>query len=141
MTRGDLVVVALQGDHGEPRPALVIQSDLFAEHPSVTVLPVTSRLRDAPPFRIAVPPTERSGLGQASQIMVDKAQTVPREKVGGVIARLDDRAMEALPSPFLPGGAGGGAGDHTILHMTLIYLVFPTDASEPLQVRGSIPAK
>ena len=40
--RGDLVTVALPGDYGKPRPALVIQSDLFAEHPSVTVLPVTS---------------------------------------------------------------------------------------------------
>jgi mRNA interferase MazF len=31
--RGDLVTVALPGDYGKPRPALVIQSDLFAEHP------------------------------------------------------------------------------------------------------------
>ena len=30
MNRGDLVTVALQGEHGKPRPALVIQSDLFA---------------------------------------------------------------------------------------------------------------
>lgn len=37
MMRGDLVVVSLPGDHGKPRPALVIQSDLYAEHPSVTV--------------------------------------------------------------------------------------------------------
>jgi mRNA interferase MazF len=115
------VVVALQGVDGKPRPALVIRSDLFAEHPSVTVVPVTSRLRR----RAAVQDRRRPGRakrsGQASQLMVDKAQTVPREKVGGAIARLDDRAMEALPSPFLRGGAGGGAGDHGNLHMTLIY--------------------
>ncbi|CAG0948811.1 partial putative endoribonuclease MazF, partial [Geobacteraceae bacterium] len=42
MRRGDLVTVALQGDLGKPRPALVIQSDLFDMHPSITVLPVTS---------------------------------------------------------------------------------------------------
>lgn len=42
MTRGDFVTIALQGDFGKPRPALVIQADQFSEHPSVTVLPVTS---------------------------------------------------------------------------------------------------
>ena len=45
MKRGDLVTVALQGDLGKPRPALVIQSDLFEAHPSVTILPVTSDFR------------------------------------------------------------------------------------------------
>ncbi len=28
--RGDLVTVALQGDYGKPRPALIIQFDFFA---------------------------------------------------------------------------------------------------------------
>ncbi len=37
MKRGDLVTIALPGDYGKPRPALVVQSDLFSEHPSVTV--------------------------------------------------------------------------------------------------------
>jgi mRNA-degrading endonuclease toxin of MazEF toxin-antitoxin module len=27
VTRGDIVTVALQGDHGKPRPALIVQSD------------------------------------------------------------------------------------------------------------------
>jgi len=47
--RGDVVTVALQGDHGKPRPALVIQSDLVADHPSIVVLPLTSTLTSAPP--------------------------------------------------------------------------------------------
>lgn len=47
MRRGDLVTVALQGDFGKPRPALIIQSDLFDAHPSLTILPVTSELRAA----------------------------------------------------------------------------------------------
>jgi mRNA interferase MazF len=37
MKRGDIVTVSLPGDYGKPRPALVIQSDLFDEHSSVTV--------------------------------------------------------------------------------------------------------
>lgn len=35
MKRGDVVTVVLPGAFGKPRPALVIQSDLFADHPSV----------------------------------------------------------------------------------------------------------
>lgn len=96
MKRGDLVTIALQGDMGKPRPALVIQSDLFDMHPSVTILPVTSALRNAPLIRIAVQPSAGNGLGKPSQIMVDKPQSVAREKVGRVIGRLDDETMVAV---------------------------------------------
>ena len=93
MKRGDLVAVALQGDLGKPRPALVIQSDLFSEHPSVAVLPVTSTLQDAPLFRIGIKPDASNGLQQPSQVMVDKMQAVPRSRAGPVIGRVDDTTM------------------------------------------------
>lgn len=93
MTRGDLVTIALPGAYGKPRPALVIQSDLFDAHPSVTVLPVTSELRDAPLFRIALVPNATNGLHKPSQVMVDKPQTVARTKIGKTIGRLDDEVM------------------------------------------------
>ena len=96
MRRGDLVTVALQGDLGKPRPALVIQSDLFDAHPSVTILPVTGELRNAPLFRIPVNPTEQNGLTKPSQVMVDKPQSVTRKKVGSVFGRLDDETMLAV---------------------------------------------
>jgi mRNA interferase MazF len=96
MRRGDLVTVALQGDLGKPRPALVIQSDLFDAHPSVTILPVTSELRAAPLFRIAVDPNELNGLSRPSQVMVDKPQSIAREKIGAVIGHLDDETMLAV---------------------------------------------
>ena len=93
MKRGDLVTIALQDNYGKPRPALVVQSDLFSEHPSVTILPVTSDLRKAPLFRIDVEPTAVTNLEKRSQIMVDKVQTVPREKLGAAFGRLDDATM------------------------------------------------
>jgi mRNA interferase MazF len=96
MRRGDLVTVALQGAYGKPRPALVIQSDMFDEHPSVTLLPVTSELRATPLFRIPVEPGTENGLQVPSQVMVDKAQTVPRDKVGAVFGHLDAEAMLAV---------------------------------------------
>lgn len=96
MRRGDLVTVALQGGFGKPRPALIIQSDLFDEHPSMTVLPVTSELRETPLFRITVEPNTDNGLHKSSQIMVDKAQTISREKIGQVIGRLSDDDLVAV---------------------------------------------
>jgi mRNA interferase MazF len=93
VTRGDLVTIALSGDYGKPRPALVIQSDLFDAHPSVTILPVTSELRDAPLLRITVAPSGVNGLRRPSQVMIDKPQTVARGKIAKIIGRLDDQVM------------------------------------------------
>jgi len=93
MRRGDLVTVAAPGDYGKPRPALVIQSDLFEELPSVTLCLVTSELRHVPIFRITVDPSPDNGLRRVSQIQVDKVLTVARERIGGTIGRLDDETM------------------------------------------------
>jgi mRNA interferase MazF len=61
--RGEVVTVALPADCGKPRPAVVVQADLFNEtHASVTVAPVTSTLVNAPLFRLAVEPSARNGL-------------------------------------------------------------------------------
>lgn len=93
MRRGDLVTVAVQGDFGKPRPALVIQSDLFDAHATVTVLLITSTLTDAPLLRTTVQPDGVNGLAKISQVMVDKAMTVKRERVGEAFGRLDADAM------------------------------------------------
>jgi mRNA interferase MazF len=44
VTRGDILIVATRGAcTGKPRPAVVVQSDVFNEtHGCVTVCPVTS---------------------------------------------------------------------------------------------------
>lgn len=96
MKRGDLVTVALSGHYGKPRPALIIQSDLFDAHPSVTILPITSELRDLPLFRIAIEPNKENCLKQISQVMVDKAHTVAKEKIGGTFGKINDELMLAV---------------------------------------------
>ncbi|MBN1606638.1 MAG: type II toxin-antitoxin system PemK/MazF family toxin [Polyangiaceae bacterium] len=93
MKRGDVVVVALQGDYGKPRPALVVQSDLFDEHPSVTIAPVTSTIVDAPLFRVTVEPTVGNGLRAVSQIMVDKLTSVRRDRIAQTVGRLEEDAI------------------------------------------------
>ena len=87
--RGDLVTIALQGDFGKPRPALVIQADWFAAHANVTVLPVTSTLVDAPLLRVSLPPSPSNGLQKPSPVMVDKTMTVQRDKLGPAFGRID----------------------------------------------------
>ena len=91
--RGDLVTVAMPGDFGKPRPALVIQADPFDEHATVTVLLVSSTLIDAPLFRITVQPDPENGLREISQVMIDKAMTVKRGKLGSALGHLDADSM------------------------------------------------
>jgi mRNA interferase MazF len=94
LKRGDIVTIALQGDYGKPRPALIIQSDAFQEHPSVTVLPLTSDITgNWPLFRILIEPAEENGLKKPSHLMIDKVQTVPREKAGETIGHIQAETM------------------------------------------------
>lgn len=83
------MTIAVQGDFGKPRPALVIQADQFNEHTTVTVLPVTSTLIAAPLLRITVQPNTENGLQRPSQVMADKAMTVNRDKTGPTFGRIE----------------------------------------------------
>ncbi|MDE2914528.1 MAG: type II toxin-antitoxin system PemK/MazF family toxin [Paracoccaceae bacterium] len=97
MRRGDLVTVALQGEHGKPRPALVIQSDLFAELTStVTVVLLTSTALDVPLIRVPVEPSESNGLHRRSYVMIDQVFSAGTRRVGQVFGHLDDADMAAV---------------------------------------------
>ena len=98
MTRGDLVVVATRGAYsGKPRPALVVQTDLYnGTHASVTVCLVTSDVIDAPLFRISIPHGSRTGLPAPSQVMVDKIVSVPRGAIAKRIGRCNEDELERI---------------------------------------------
>ncbi|MDQ2861183.1 MAG: type II toxin-antitoxin system PemK/MazF family toxin [Pseudomonadota bacterium] len=96
LARGDLVTVALSGDYGKPRPALVVQDDAFMGLESVTVLLLTSELREAPLVRIAMQPSSENGLQRASDVMIDKAATVPRSRLGARIGLADAETLRAV---------------------------------------------
>jgi mRNA interferase MazF len=89
MQRGDLITVALRGDAGKPRPALVIQANLFADLSTVVVLPLTSTLLDLPLVRVTIEPLPATGLQQRSQVMISRPQFVPSAKLGQVIGAVD----------------------------------------------------
>jgi mRNA interferase MazF len=98
MKRGSIVVVAARGAYtGKPRPALVVQSDLFnPTHASVTVCPVTSDCVDAPLFRLTLPAGPRTGLKSVSQVMVDKIVSMPRAAIREEIGECNDGELEAV---------------------------------------------
>ena len=97
MRRGDVVTVAAAGDHGKPRPAVIVQTEAFPEnHASVVVCQLTSELVDAPDFRVAIEPTSENGLRLNSQVMADKPVTVRRERIGQKIGRLGNQDMARL---------------------------------------------
>lgn len=89
MKRGDIVLCVIAGDYGKPRPALVIQSDLFnAAHPSVALLPITTYSIATPLFRIPIKATKANGLDQPSQVMVDKITAVRRDRIRERIGKI-----------------------------------------------------
>ena len=97
MKRGDLVTVALQGEHGKPRPALVIQSDLFAQLTStVTVALLTSTPVNAPLLRVPIEPSQANGLRHRSYVMIDQIFSARTRRLGDVFGRLDDVDMLAV---------------------------------------------
>ena len=93
MKRGDIVIVAMPGDFGKPRPALVLQADYFAQTSTVTLALISSTLVDAPLLRITLDPSEENGLRARSQIMVDKGMSVRRERVGKIIGKADSDTL------------------------------------------------
>lgn len=95
---GDIVTIADRGGEftGKPRPAVVLQSDVFVEAPTVAVLPITSQATDAPLLRIPLGPDDGTGLAVPSWAQVELIATVRRRRVGGRIGRADDATMLAI---------------------------------------------
>jgi mRNA interferase MazF len=72
---------------------LILQSDYFADLESVTVIPLTSTINDAPLLRLNLEPSAGTGLKKPSQLMIDKVTTIRRSRIRNVIGAVDDRTM------------------------------------------------
>ena len=96
MRRGDLITVVTAGDFGKARPALIVQSDHFQATGTVTVLLLSGTIVEAPLIRLTVQPSPGNGLRKLSQIMVDKAMSVRRDRRGDRFGRLEEEAMIAV---------------------------------------------
>ena len=91
MKRGEIWTVSGGPDYaGKPRPAIILQDDVFDATASVTVCPLTTHQVDAPLIRLAVEPSERNGLRSTSHAMIDKITTVSKKKLEQHVGKLSD---------------------------------------------------
>ena len=97
MKRGDIWTVSGGPDYvGKPRPAVILQDDLFDATASLTLCPFTTHFIDAPLIRITVEPSDHNGLRTSSQLMVDKITTVSKGMVQDGVGRLSDEDIVRL---------------------------------------------
>lgn len=102
MRRGDIYTAAARGAYsGKPRTVVVIQDDRFDATASVTVVPFTTSDVDAPLLRIAVQPSDTTGLSETSRLMIDKVTTVPRTNLTRQVGRLSDGDLVRLDRALL----------------------------------------
>ena len=69
---------------GKIRPCLIMQSNLLneADHPSTTVLPLTTQLvDDAAPLRYRI--NARDQLNADSDLMLDQTRTIDNQRISG----------------------------------------------------------
>jgi mRNA interferase MazF len=88
----------------KPRPVVIAQDDRFDVTDSVTVLPMTTALVEAPLLRVLVEPSTINGLEQTSHVMIDKMTTTRRTKVQtqlGTLSRQDMIRIERSLLVFL----------------------------------------
>jgi mRNA interferase MazF len=95
--RGEVWTVAGGNDYaGKPRPVVILQDDSFDATGSITICAFTTDPTEAPLFRLAVEPNERSGMRAPSRLMVDKITTIAKAKLGARVGRLDGEEMVRL---------------------------------------------
>ncbi len=97
MRRGEVWTVAGGPDYaGKPRPAAILQDDVFDATASITLCPFTTHIVDAPLMRILFEPSNQNGLRIVSQLMIDKITTVTKTKVETRVGRLSDEDVMRL---------------------------------------------
>jgi mRNA interferase MazF len=85
----------------KPRTVVIAQDDRFDATDSVTVLPMTTALVEAPLLRVLVEPTTINGLDRASHVMIDKITTTRRTKVQAQLGTLSREDMVRIERSLL----------------------------------------
>jgi mRNA interferase MazF len=109
--RGDLVTIADKTSYGggKPRPAVIVQSDVFDATFTVLICPVTSEQIEIPNMRFSIEPSNENGLRATSWLMLDKVTPVQRVKIGGRIGRLSPADLARMDTGLaVVLGFGGG---------------------------------
>ena len=96
MNRGELWTVAGGVYAAKPRPAIIVQDDLFSETDSVVVIPLTTTVTDTPISRVAVPNDQTTKIVEPSFAMIDKITTVRRSNLRTRIGRVPSALMAEI---------------------------------------------
>ncbi|MBU1345644.1 MAG: type II toxin-antitoxin system PemK/MazF family toxin [Alphaproteobacteria bacterium] len=96
MERGSLIVVSVRGEHGKPRPAVVIQSPSLEATESILVCLITSFIEEDAHHRVLIPVDPSTGLREPSMVMTEKIYPIPKIKCGPLIGRLPPAVMSQL---------------------------------------------
>lgn len=97
VTHGAIVLVAApDGRQASPQPCVVVQSDLFGEHATVTLCPLTGVTGGEALFRVAVSPQEHTGLPVECEVQIDRITSVRRHRIVKVIGHASPTRMEQV---------------------------------------------
>ena len=96
VTHGAIVLVASPTGEGAARPAVVVQADLFNEHGTVTLCPLTNVVGGEALFRVAVSPQEHTGLSVECEVQVDRITSIRRDRINRVIGHASATRMEQV---------------------------------------------
>ena len=85
---------------GKPRPAVIVQSELFAELETIVVCPLTTEGAETL-TRLSLQPSEALPLTSACWVAVDKISTIRRRRVGQVIGTLKPADLQRVNGALL----------------------------------------
>ena len=94
LTRGMVVVGTGKGDSSRtPRPFIVVQSDVFADHATISLCPLTSVISGTNLFRVSLEASPETGLTRDTEIQVDKLDTLDRNAIVKIIGTIPITTM------------------------------------------------
>ena len=97
VNRGTIVVVSgASGIGSKPRPAVIVQNDLWSGTKTVLVAPFTSDVPGDMIMRPVFAPSPLNGLRETSALMIDKITPAKRSDIGAVTGHLSEHDMDEV---------------------------------------------
>jgi mRNA interferase MazF len=98
--RGDVFLVNLDpvtgSEVGKTRPAVVLQNELANQSsPTVTVIPISSRVERVFPFQVRIPRGE-GGLERESKALCEQIRTLSRSRLLQRLGQLSPARLEEI---------------------------------------------
>jgi mRNA interferase MazF len=104
LEKGEIIIIRSKNQEyaSKPRPAIAYQNGLFGNKvESLTIIPISSTLIDAEPFRINILPNKTNGLTNISQAMIDKITTIHKSNIGKKIGALNVLQIQKIDEAVL----------------------------------------